>query len=212
MSLLQRARLLDIYAESAYYNGDAAAAESPYREQYELLQRLAKQHPQDVRVSRRLQRSGWALGTTLLELNRPSEGEPILAHAVSIAQQLQLLEPDDRDVARNVGIALSAHAQALVALGRYAEALPALDRSLRDRRIQSEQKPTDWGAARDHAIASATLADALADAGDERRACAVYDSTLDIFAGIRKAGRLAKLDEDYSLRLVHERMRKHCRD
>lgn len=208
---LQRARLLDIYAESAYYAGNPPAAEKPYREQLALLQKLSKQAPRDVRISRRLQRAGWALGTTLLELNRPREAEPILADATAMAQKLVFLEPDDRDLARSESIAASAYAQALVALGRSSEALPVLERSTQSRRKLWDEKPDDWGAARDYAISLATLADARSDSGDARAACADYTSALQAFDRIRAAGRLAKLDEDYALRLIHERMAKYCR-
>lgn len=208
---LQQARLLDIYAESAYYAGNPPAAEKPYREQLTLLQRLSEQAPQDVRVSRRLQRAGWALGTTLLELNRPREAEPILADAAALAQKLVFLEPDDRDLARSESIANSAYAQALVALGRSEEALPVLERSTQARRKLWDEKPDDWGAARDYAISLAALADARSDSGAARAACVDYVSALEAFDRIRVAGRLAKLDEDYALRLIRERMAKFCR-
>jgi tetratricopeptide (TPR) repeat protein len=208
---LRRARLLDLYAESTYYSGDAAASEQPYREELALLRAIAADAPYDVNATRRVQRAEWALGSTLTELQRPAEAEALLAHSVAMMEQLQLLEPEDKDLARLASVTSNAYADALVALGRFAQAFPILERSLAMRRKRWDDAPNDWGAARDYAIALATLGDAHAAARQNHRACATYADTLATFDRIRAAGHLAKLDEENSVRRVREQLARHCR-
>ncbi len=210
-SVLRRARLIDLLAEGTYYGGDPAAAEAPYREQLALLERLSARMPQDIGVSRQLERAQWALGTTLLELKRAREAEQILGQAVTIIERLRILEPDDQDLARSASIAANAHAQTLAALGRFSEAVPVLQRSVEARHLLWERAPSDWSAARDYAITTAGLADVLADAGDIPSACTHYRETLITFDRIRSAGRLAKLDEDYALPRIQQGLQRHCR-
>lgn len=208
---LRRARLLDLLAEGIYYGGNPAAAEAPYRQQLTLLGELSTRLPNDIGVSRQLQRAQWALGTTLLQLNRPREAERSLSQAVAIVERLQLLEPDDRDLARSATIAVNAHAQALGALGRFDEALPVLKRSAAARHVLWEQRPNDWAAARDYAVTMAALADVQASGLDTAQACASYRESLATFDRMRSVGRLAKLDEDYAIDGIHDGFEKHCR-
>jgi serine/threonine-protein kinase len=208
---LRRARLLDILAEGTYYGGDPAAAETSYREELGLLQQLSARLPQDVGVSRQLERAQWALGSTLLQLQRPREAEQVLSQAVALAERLRILEPDDQDLVRSASVASNALAQALAALKRFDAAIPLLQQSLDARRRLWDQAPTDWSAARDYAITLASLADVQADSGNVPQACGRYRETLAVFDRIRDAGRLAKLDQDYALQLIHERMQYHCR-
>jgi serine/threonine-protein kinase len=208
---LRRARLIDVVAEGTYYGGNPAAAEIGYREELSVLQQLSDRLPEDVGVSRQLERAQWALGSTLLQLERPQEAQKILSEAVALVERLRILEPDDQDLVRSASVASNALAQALAALGRFDEAIPVLQHSLEGRRRLWDRAPTDWSAARDYAITLASLADVQADSGDTPHACARYRETLAVFDRIRDAGRLARLDQDYALQLVHERMQHHCR-
>ena len=207
---LQRARLLDILAESLFYDGAVAAAEAPYREQLAILEATAAAHPDDVSIERRVARAGWALGSTLLDLGRPTEAEPLLARAESRYERLRLLEPDDRELARSLDITASARAQALVQLRRFAEAETMLRRSVDFRAAHLAADPRNASAHRDLAIARAALGDALAERGERRSACAVYAQAARDFELIRASGRLSNLDRDYGLRRLLERQARHC--
>jgi tetratricopeptide (TPR) repeat protein len=207
---LRRARLLDIFAEGVYYGGDPVGSEIPYREEYELLRALSAAEPQNVGISRRFMRAGWALGTTLVDIERWREGERILADARALGERLQLLEPEDRDLVRMVEITTSAHAQALSALGRFSEARPLLETALHARRQLWNEAPQDWSRARDYALAQQALADMWADAGDSSNACATYDASLATFARIHAAGKGAQLDQDYSLPNIYARVKPLC--
>lgn len=210
-ALLRRARLLDLFAESTYYSGDAAASEQPYREELTLLRAYAADAPYDVNATRRVQRAEWALGSVLTELKRPVEAATLLAHSVATVEQLRMLEPEDKDLARLASVTFNAYADALVALGRYSQAFPILERSLAMRRQRWDGAPTDWGAARDYAMALGTMGDARAAAGQTPRACSTYADTLAVFDRIRAAGRLTKHDEENGVRLVRQQVARYCR-
>lgn len=174
------------------------------------MRALSAAEPQNLSVSRRLMRAGWSLGTTLVDTGRPREGERILADARALGEQLKLLEPDDRDLARVVEIVTSAHAQALVALGRFSEARPLLEAAASARRQLWQEAPQDWRHARDYALAEQQLADMWADAGDASNACATYQVALATFARISAAGKGTQLDQDYSLPNIYERVKPLC--
>lgn len=210
---LQRARLLDILAESLFYAGDARSAEAPYREQLDLLERSALASPDDVSITRRVARAGWALGTTLLELDRAAEAEPLLARAQQRFDELALLEPRDLELSRSQDIAASARAQALVRLRRFPEAVPILRRSVAYRAARLDTDTLNPSLRRDLAIARAALGDALAAAGERaatREACGLYAQASLDFERIRASGRLPNLDRDFGLRRLREQQARHC--
>jgi tetratricopeptide (TPR) repeat protein len=158
-----------------------------------------------------VQRAEWALGSILTEVNQPAEAAALLAHSMSMMEQLQLLEPEDKDLARLASVTANAYADALVALKRFSEAFPIYERSLASRKTRWDNNPNDWGAARDYAMAFGTLGDAYAAAGNTKRACSIYADTLAVFDRIRAAGKLAKLDEENGVRMVRGQVAKHCR-
>ena len=209
--ILQRVRLFNILAESLYYGGDAAAAERVYRDEYLLLENAAATMPRDIVVNRAFGLAAWQLGSTLLELKRGAEAEPILARGHALYEQLVMLEPDDRELARGQDIIANAHAQSLATLNRFAEATAVLERSVATRRQLWTDAPDKWSAARDYMIALAMLADVRADAGDTRSACDGYRQVLATADRIRISGHLSELDQEYALRLVRERMEAHCK-
>lgn len=209
---LEVARLHDLQAEAIYYSGKPPAAEAPYRKQLALLQALQKKLPDDMQVARQTQRAGWALGTTLLELKRFDEAEPILAQAQRIAGELRKLDPQDPTLVRSETVLLLAHAQALVGLKRFDSAIPVLREGVALRLAARQAAPDDFGVTRDYAVAVNMLADALADAGQQRAACAQTAVARELFTELQLAGKLTKLDEDYMLRLANTRFADSCRD
>ena len=209
-AILQRARLMNIMADSIYYGGDAARAERVYRDEHGWLREMAAALPADMSVNRAFALSCWQLGSTLLELRRGAEAETILAQGHALYQQLNVLEPDDRDLAHGLDIIANAHAQALATLHRFAEAIPVLERSAAQRRQLWLDAPDNWSAARDYTVVLAMLGDVRADAGQARLACGNYREVLETAEKIRKSGRLSQLDQEYGLRLVRERMNVFC--
>ena len=207
---LQRARLLDILAESLFYAGNVRAAEAPYRAQLGILEDAARSSPDDVSLGRRVARAGWALATTLLELDRATEAEPLLARAEARYVELRLLEPDDRELARSLDIVASARAQALAKLRRFREAEPILRRSTAYRAALLEAEPLNASLRRDLAISRSALGDSLAENGARREACSLFAQAALDFERIRASGRLANLDRDFGVRRLRENQARYC--
>jgi hypothetical protein len=208
--VLEVARLLDLQAEAIFYSGKPPASEAPYRRQLSLLQALQKKRPDDMQVARQAQRAAWALGTTLLELRRPAEAEPILAAAERGASELRRLDPEDPTLVRSHTVLLLAHAQSLVGLRRFDAAIPVLREGVALRQAAAQAAPDDFGVKRDYAVVVNMLADALGDAGQQRAACAEYATSRRLFSELASAGKLTKLDEDYMQRLANARFARSC--
>jgi hypothetical protein len=210
----RHARLLDILAESMYYGGDHDGAEAPYRQQYQLLRGLSHEEPQNLRAARAFMRAGWALGSTLLDLgkDRVEEAERLLSESYALAGRLRLLEPDDKDLIRMESISAASEAQALAQLGRVDRGLPILEQAVAARRLLWNDAPEDWAVARDYAVSLKTLGDTRILAHQTATACANFRQSLDVFAQMRAAGRVPKLDEDYTLKPLNEAVARLCNE
>jgi len=212
-ALRRRARLLDGLAEAVYYTGDLQAAEGYYREHYELTRQLAEEEPQNLHAVRMYMRGLWALGGTLLEMgpNRQVEAEQLLSKSVKLADELRVLEPDDRDLLRMRSIFAAAEAQALAGVGRPKEAVPLMEDAVRQRRALWNEASGDWGIARDVATSLDLFGDVLISARETKRACEVYQQSLDVFEQMRAAGRLTQLDQDTIQKDVREAMARNSK-
>lgn len=211
-ALRKRARLLDGMAEGIYYAGDLPAAEAAYREHYTLMRQLAEEEPQNLRAERMYMRAGWALGGTLLEMGpaRQVEAEQLLSKALELADNLRMLEPDDKDLIRMRSVVVAAEAQALANLGRAKEAAPLMEEVVRQRKALWNEASDDWAIARDVATSLDLLGIVLVKANETRRACAAYQEALDVFEQMRAAGRLTQLDEDTIQKEVRESLAERC--
>jgi tetratricopeptide (TPR) repeat protein len=208
--VLEVARLNDLLAEAIYYSGKPAEAEAPYRRQLDLLQAQLKKQPYDMQVSRQTQRAAWALGATLLERRRFAEAETILASAQLSVDELRRLDPEDRTLARLENVLLLAHAQALAGLKKFDAAIPALRKGVDLRNAARLAQPDNFNVMRDYVVAVNMLSDVLADAGQQRAACAQYATAQRLVSELKSAGKLAKLDEDYMQRLANARFANSC--
>jgi eukaryotic-like serine/threonine-protein kinase len=211
-ALRRRARLLDVLAESIYYTEDLPSAERYYREHYQIMRQLAEEEPQNLRAVRMYMRAGWALGGTLLEMgpDRQVEAEQLLSRTLAMADNLRVLEPDDKDLLRMRSIFAAAEAQALAGVGRPKEAVPLMEEAVRQRRALWNEASGDWAIARDVATSLDLFGDVLVSARETKRACAVYQESLDVFEQMRAAGRLMQLDQDTIQKDARESMARHC--
>jgi serine/threonine-protein kinase len=211
-ALRKRARLFDVLAESIYYTGDMAAAEATYREHYKLMKQLWEEEPQNLRSERMYARALWALGGTLLEMgpDRQVEAEQLLAPALKLTDNLRLLEPDDKDLLRMRSVIAAAEAQALVGVGRPKEGVPLMEEAVRQRRALWNAASGDWAIARDVATSLDLFGGVLLSARDVKRACAVFQESLDVFGQMRAAGRITQLDEDTIIKDVRQQITKNC--
>jgi hypothetical protein len=211
-ALSRRARLLDIFAEGHYYTDEIAASEAPYREAVVILQQLAKEEPYSLKAMRMLSRGEWALAAILIELkpSKAAEAETLLAGALERSKELRLLEPADKEALRADSVVASTYAQALGALGRLEEAEGRLKDVVATRLGLWNEDPANWGIARDYVISVWALGDTQLLRRATSRACASYATSLDVLERMRKAGRLAKLDEETTLRPINEKIAKYC--
>lgn len=206
---LIEAKAYDLMAEATFYAGDEAGSVAPYRRQFGILTRLASERAGDPVATRAVSRAGWALGTTLLSLNRTKEALPLLEEADRQAESLVVFDPEDEQARRTLMIVRHARAQALAGLGRYDEALPLL-RARADGLRKSLKLHPSFQAERDYALSLASLADVYADAKRPREACGFYADAMRIWNDLRRAKRLTRLDQDYSIRLIRERAKTLC--
>ena len=213
-TLRKRARLFDALAESIYYTGDMATAEATYREHYKLVKQLWEEEPQNLHTERMYARALWALGGTLLEMGptRQVEAEQLLAPALKLADNLRVLEPDDKDLLRMRSVIAAAEAQALVGVGRPKEGVPLMEEAVRQRRTLWNEASGDWAIARDVATSLDLFGGVLLSARDIKRACAVFQESLDVFGQMRAAGRITQLDEDTIIKDARQQLTKNCAD
>ena len=211
-ALRRKARLLDALAESIYYAGDLPASEVAYREHYELMRQLAQEEPQNLRAERMYARAAWALGGTLIDMgpDRQVEAEQLLSKSLQLADNLRVLEPDDKDLIRMRSVFAAAEAQALAGLGRAKEAVPLMEDAVRQRKALWNEASGDWAIARDVATSLDLFGAVLLTARETKRACATYQESLDVFEQMRGAGRLTRLDEDTIRKDVLEALVKNC--
>jgi hypothetical protein len=105
----------------------------------------------------------------------------------------------------------AAEAQALAGVGRPGDAVPLMEEAVRQRRALWNEASGDWAIARDVATSLDLFGDVLVSARETKRACAVYQESLDVFEQMRAAGRLTQLDQDTIQKDARESMDKHCR-
>jgi hypothetical protein len=129
---------------------------------------------------------------------------------VKLADELRVLEPDDKDLLRMRSIFAAAEAQALAGVGRPKEAVPLMEDAVRQRRALWNEASGDWAIARDVATSLDLFGDVLISAREKKRACEVYQESLDVFEQMRAAGRLTQLDQDTIQKDAHEAMAKNC--
>ncbi|MEJ0035442.1 MAG: serine/threonine-protein kinase [Gammaproteobacteria bacterium] len=211
-ALRKHAELLDGMAEAIYYLGDLPASEAAYREHYKLMRDLAEEEPQNLGAQRRYMRAGWALGGTLLEMGptRQVEAEQLLGKSLALADNLRLLEPDDKDLLRMRSVVAAAEAQALAGVGRAKEAVPLMEEAVGQRKALWNEASGDWAIARDVATSLDMFGGLLLSAHETKRACAIYQESLDVFAQMRAAGRLTQLDEDTIQKEARQALATHC--
>jgi tetratricopeptide (TPR) repeat protein len=211
-ALRKRARLLDVLAESIYYTGDLPGAVASYREHYKILRQLAEEEPQNLHAERMYARAGWVVGGTLVEMGpgAQAEAEQLLSKSLQLAENLHMLEPDDKDLLRMRSVIAASEAQALAGLGRAKEAVTLMEEAVRQRRTLWNEASGDWGIARDVATSLDLFGDVLVSAREIGRACGVYQESLDVFEQMRAAGRLAQLDQDTIQKDVRDAMKKNC--
>lgn len=204
------ARAWDAKAEAIYYGKGAPESEAAYRQLVELTSTYAAQHPEDMLGVRLAIEAHWALGSTLLGINRARDGLAEMDAASALVPVLLNFQPDDDGARRTQQIVLSARAQALAMAGRFKEGV-ALLREQIDISAATVAKSNGLPATRrSHAVRLAMLADLYDDNGLTGDACPIYAEAAGILADLDKQGQLSQLDRDSSQKMILERQAKHC--
>ena len=210
-AMLSEAKLEDLLAEAAAYDGRTDDAIAPYRRRMAILEAAARRWPGDPQVTRLLPRSRWALGATLLDAGRSREAAPILAQGVAEARAVAAFEPQDADAERAADIIENTQAQTFAAMGQPETAIPILARSAEARRRRMLARPGVALGARDYAITLAALGDVEGQAGRRGEACRRYDQAEQIFDDLRRRGHAAALDTDGARKLLELSRARYCR-
>jgi serine/threonine protein kinase/tetratricopeptide (TPR) repeat protein len=155
---------------AAYHGGDLAASERALREETALLEPLAAQEPQDVRLQASLAGGHWSLAGTLWGMQRKREAEAEYLRAQALLEAAVRTAPGDVAARRR----LTYTYESLGALWSEEDdprALAVMEKGLALRRAAAEADPRDADARRNVLTSLRNLAVALADIGrtDEAR-------------------------------------------
>ncbi|WP_447728948.1 protein kinase domain-containing protein [Sphingomonas koreensis] len=211
-AMLLAARMADVLAESRFYKGDRTGALVSYRRQFAILGNAAARWPNDPKIRRDFARAAWALGTTLIDLDRSAEALPLLERSFAQTRAMTLADRDDADAGRMLRIQEVAYAQALSGVGRANEAIALMAANVERRRAAWLSRPSEAMGQRDYAIGIAAYGDMLAEHGRAPQACRTYAGAEAMFERLRHRGQFIEVDRDYSHRLLAEaRARLNCR-
>ncbi|HVY89239.1 MAG TPA: serine/threonine-protein kinase [Hyphomonadaceae bacterium] len=208
---LMLARATDALAEAKYYGGDPKAAAEEYRRLVGLSSAYSQAHTDDMQARRIAIEAHWALGTTLLELNRPQDGLAELDAADSLVPMLLQYQPDDEGAARVARTVRAARAQALAMSGRFDEGVKLLKTEVATREAIYRAKPNQGDPARSYVVSLAMLADLYADHGHAKDACPIYTQADGILSELDKKGVLSQLDRDSTRKMINDQQAKHCK-
>lgn len=201
------ARTYDALGEALYYGESEAASEPAYRELVRLTSAYTDAHPDDFQSLRVAIEAHWALGATLLGINKLKDGLSEMEAAAAMVPRLLSYQPDDEGARRTQHIVLSAKAQALAMNGRFKEGVALLREQVDISAAILAKFGGQPAHLRSHAIVLAMLADLYADNDIAREACPLYAEAEKIFADLDARGLLSQLDRDSSRRMVNERQK-----
>jgi serine/threonine-protein kinase len=204
-------RAQDALAEAEYYLGDLAAAEREYRRYSETMLAYAASNPMDMEAFRNAIRARWALGTTLLARGRAISALAELDEAARQTPVLIAFEPDDEAAQRLQRAVLAARAQSLALAGRFAEGVRLLRAQTLERGALYRASQGEAASTRAYAISLAMLADLYADNDRAGQACPLYADARELWQALHARDQLSPQDRDSALRMVAERLERHCR-
>jgi hypothetical protein len=198
-------RTYDALGEAVYYGDGEAASEVPYQQLVDLASAYTKEHPDDMLGMRTTIEARWALGVTLLGVNKLRAGLSQLEAAADMVPTLLRYQPDDEGARRTQHIVLSAKAQALAMNGRFEEGVALLQEQVNiSEGILRKNGPLP-SFVRSHGVTLAMLADLYADNSMGGKACPLYARALTLFGDLERQQQLTQLDRDSSIRMIRER-------
>lgn len=204
------ARAWDAKAEAVYYGQGVQQSLESYSTLVGLTSAYAAKNPEDMLGVRLAIEAHWALGSTLLGLNRAKDGLAEMDAASALVPVLLNFQPDDEGARRTQSIVLSARAQALAMAGRFKEGVALLRKQV-DLNAEADAQSKGLPAyRRSHGVTLAMLADLYDDNGVTSESCRLYAEAAAIFADLEKRGVLSQLDRDNSQKMISDRQTKSC--
>ena len=200
-------RLYDALGESIYYGAGVAQSEPVYARLVDITSTYLATHPDDTLGQRLAIEAHWALGSTLLGIDRPRDGLREMQSAAALVPTLIEYQPEDTGAQRTQRIVFSALAQALAMSGRFNEGVALL----RDELAKNEEQVRKTGSrpeqVRSYGVTLAMLADLYADNSMTKEACPIYEKAKQVWIDLDKRGVLTQLDRDNAQQMVLDRQK-----
>lgn len=209
-TLLYRAALTDLAAESYYYLKRLAEAETLYRRAMALSEAAHKRWPGDNYLLSRLARARWSLGSTLTTEQRFREASVVLAQGAAEAQRVLAFDPDDQEAVRGLRIVNNAYAQALAYAGDADASLAILRLQVARDRAGWSAHPRDPSRLRDYAMSVTMFGEALGAVGRKAESCATDGEAADLFRRLKAIGSLTNLDIGSNIVELERRRARNC--
>jgi hypothetical protein len=208
--LLERAKAMDLLAEATFYAVDAAAAVPPYRETVTILENAQRLYPASRLVTLRLARARWALGSTLLSMQKDAEALGILSADADDLKAMVAFDADDLEAARQLQVVVLDQAEALTDVKRVDEGVALMKANIADRRRWLARYPGEPRRLRDLAIGIEQLGDIETRNGRVAEGCAAYVEFHALVARLATMGDLAGMDMDDTLDDLAAQARRYC--
>lgn len=199
------ARAYDALGESVYYGVGLPASVPVYARLVDITSAYLTAHPDDMLGQRLAIEAHWALGVTLLGIDRAKDGLTEMQAAVALVPTLLQYQPEDSGAQRTQRIVYSALAQALAMSGRFDEGVALLREELAKSEEQVRKTNSRAEQVRSYGVTLAMLADLYADNNIVKEACPIYAKAEQVWIDLDKRGVLTQLDRDNAQQMVRER-------
>ncbi|MDP3494120.1 MAG: serine/threonine-protein kinase [Hyphomonadaceae bacterium] len=199
------ARTYDALGEAVYYGVGVPDSIPVYERLVEITSAYLASHPDDMLGQRLTIEARWALGVTLLGVDRPKDGLAELQAAAALVPTLLQYQPEDTGAQRTQRIVYSALAQALAMSGRFDEGVALLREELAKSEEQVRKTNSRPEQVRSYGVTLAMLADLYADNNLAKEACPIYAKAEQVWLDLEKRGVLTQLDRDNSQKMIRGR-------
>lgn len=198
----QLGRLALLLGDSLYYLDRKPEALAAYRRGAARFETGLQRAPLARKLLEGAMFGHWYVGSVLSELKQPAPALAASQRAMHLAGQLLLLDPDNRETARNASMVRSDHASVLAGAGRVSEAITLIENDIRDREARARTSPDDAEAVRDVAVPYRLLADYYQQGGDADTGCRVRQRGLALWEAVDKRWGLSELDRSGELAVL----------
>lgn len=206
------ARAYDALGEAVYYGDGPAASEPIYRRLVDIAETHRAARPDDMLARRIAIEAHWALGSTLLSIDRPKDGLVQMQAAAALVPTLIDYQPEDVGAQRTQRIVYSALAQSLAMSGRFSEGVALLRQELANSEEQVRKTDSRPEQVRSYGVTLAMLGDLYADNNMAKEACPIYAKAEQVWIDLDKRGVLTQLDRDNAQQMVLDRQKQlKCR-